>query len=512
MFRRSNLVYWLLLAGCAFAAGCGNAVSGTTTSTGGGTQPAATSVEVYETTPDGKNLLAEQTPVTFNSGAGSGTFTIQVTPSTVFQQWDGVGAAMTDSAATVIAALPAAQQQTVMGELFSPSSGIGLSMIRLVMGASDFSASGDYSYDDMPAGQTDPTLSHFSIAHDETAIIPLVQMAMTFNSNVKLIALPMSPPAWMKTNGSMNGDSSAPTTTSQIITADFPYLANYFVKFIQAYQAQGLPIYAVSAQNEPLDSNTGSPSAILTESDEANFIANDLGPALTAANLSSTKIFGLEDNWADTTYADGLLQSAAAPYLAGTSFHWYEGNVSSMSAVEAVDPSKSVWFTESTGTVACPTTSTCPTLTGSTFSASGFKEQMQELIMGVVQNYGRSSMAWNVALNQNEGPQNGFCYDCVGVVTINSNTSPASVYFNNLYYVLGHVGKFVTPGANVIETTQGSTSGVQSVGFQNPDGSLVVVAFNGGSASTAVSVVWNNESFDYTIPAGAAVSFKWPIS
>ena len=492
--------------------GCGANSSSTASSGSSPVTPAATTVQVYETTPDGQNLLAQQTPLTFGTGPGSGTFTVQVTPSDVQQPWDGVGGAMTDSAATVISALPQAQQQTVMTQLFSPSEGAGLSMIRLVMGASDFSASGDYSYDDMPAGQTDPTLANFSIAHDQTAIIPLVQTAMTLNSNVKLIALPMSPPAWMKTNGTMNGNSSASTTTSQIITADFPYLANYFVKFIQAYKAEGLPIYAVSAQNEPLDSNSGSPSAILTPADEANFIANDLGPALVTANLSSTKIFGLEDDWSDTSYAQTLLQSAAANYLAGTSFHWYAGTVSAMSTIQAVNTGKGVWFTESTGTVSCPTPSTCPTLTGSTFSASGFKEQMQELIIGVVQNSGRGSMGWNLALNQNEGPQNGFCYDCVGIVTINSNTSPASVYFNNTYYVLGHVGKFVTPGANVISTTPGSTSGIQSIGFQNPDGSLVVVAFNGGSSSTTLTVSWNDETFDYTLSSGTAVTFKWPTS
>ena len=482
----------------------------TSSSTPTATAPTSTSVQVYETTADGKSLLAQQTAATFSTTPGAGSYTIQVTPATTLQPWDGVGAAMTDSSATVLAALPSAQQQTVMQQLFTQTNGIGLNMVRLPMGATDFTASGNYSYDDVATGSTDTTLANFSIAHDMTSIIPLLTSAQTLNSNLKIIATPWSPPAWMKTNKSMNGVSGASTTTSQIITADFPYLANYFVKFIQAYKAQGLPIYAISPQNEPLNSNSGYPSAILTPSDEATFIATYLGPALSTAGLSSTtKIFGLEDNWADTSYAQTLLQSAASNYIAGTSFHWYEGTVSGQSTVHLLDTAKGIWFTESTGTITCAVKGSCPVLTSSSFSGSGFKYAMQNLIMGVPQNFGRSAIAWNLALNQNEGPQNNGCYTCVGVVTLDTSTSPTSVYFNNMYYALGHIGKFVTPGAYVISTTAGTTSGVQSIGFSNPDGTLVVVAFNGGSSSATTTISWNSKSFDYTIPAGAAVTFKW---
>jgi glucosylceramidase len=228
---------------------------------------------------------------------------------------------------------------------------------------------------------------------------------------------------------------------------------------------------------------------------------------MSTAGLSSTKVFGMEDNWADTSYAQTLLQSSASTYLAGTSFHWYVGTVSAMSTVEAMNLNKGVWFTEATDTVTC--TTTCPTLTGPILSSYGFGLQMQSLIVGVPQNYGRSIIGWNLALNQNEGPQNGGCKDCVGIVTIDSSTSPASVYMNTLYYALGHIGKFVTPGAFVIGTTSQGSTGVQDVGFLNPDGSIVVVAFNAASTASTVTVQWNNQNFNYTIPAGAAVTFKW---
>jgi len=494
------------LAGAAlWLAGC----AGSSTSTTSSSPTQAVSAEVYETTGTGSLLLAQQPAVTFGTSSTASSFTIQVTPSNVLQPWDGVGGALTDSAATVIAALPAAQQQAVLNSLFSPTNGIGMNMVRLPMGASDFSASGNYSYDDLPSGQTDTTLAKFSIAHDQTNIIPVLHSVSAINTNIKLIATPWSPPAWMKTNGSMNGVSNASTATSQIINSDFSPLATYFVKFVQAYEAQGLPIYAVSAQNEPQNSTNGYPTAILTGADAANFIANDLGPALNTAGLSSVKIFDLEDNWADTSYAQTELQSSAANYVAGSSFHWYKGTVNQMSTVEGLNANKGVWFTEASDTVYCATQTTCPTLTGPIFSNSGFALQMQSLVMGVPQNFGRSIVGWNLALNQNEGPQNGGCYDCIGIVTINSNTSPASVYYNTLYYALGHIGKFVTPGAFVIGTTTQGTTGVQDVGFLNPDGSLVVVAFNSASSAAAVTIAWNNQNFNYTIPAGSAVTFKW---
>jgi glucosylceramidase len=496
---------WLLsIAPIVFGlCSCSNAPAGTSTGAAAGPVTAA----VYQTSIGSNSLLASQPGVTFATTVTVGSTTIQVTPANVLQPWDGVGGALTDSAATVIAALPAAQQQTVLASLFSPTNGIGLNMVRLPMGSSDFSASGNYSYDDVASGTTDTTLAHFSIAHDQTNIIPLLQSVATINPNMKLIASPWSPPAWMKTNGSMNGVANASTTTSQINPAYFSSLASYFVDFIKGYQAQGLSIYAISAQNEPLNSNGTYPTAILTPTDESTFIATNLGPALTTAGLSSVKIFGMEDNWADTSYADTVLQSSASTYLAGTSFHWYTGAVGAMSTVEALNQNKGVWFTEATDTVSCATT--CPTLTGPILSASGFALQMQSLIIGVPQNHGRSVVAWNVALNQNEGPQNNGCKDCVGIVTIDSSTTPASVYFNTLYYALGHIGKFVTPGAFVIGTTTTASSAVQDTAFLNPDGSIVLVAFNASSSAAAVTVQWNSQSFNYTIPANAAVTFKW---
>ena len=217
-----------------------------------------------------------------------------------------------------------------MHQLFSPSAGIGISFLRQPMGASDFSASSNYSYDDMPAGQTDPNLTNFSVTHDAAYIIPLVKQALSINPNIKVVALPWSPPAWMKSTGTMNGGN--------MNTAYFPSLAQYFVDFVQAYQQQGIPVYALSIQNEPLYSTTGYPSEYLAATDESTFIANTLGPALSTAGLGSVKIFAYGHNWDNTVYPESVLGSSAAQYVAGSSFHCYAVDPSAQSIVETAFP------------------------------------------------------------------------------------------------------------------------------------------------------------------------------
>ena len=185
-----------------------------------------------------------------------------------------------------------------MQQLFSPTAGIGLSFLRPPMGATDFAVNGNYSYNDVPAGQTDPQLVQFSIGHDTPYIIPLLRQALAINPAAKVVALPWSPPAWMKVSGTMNG--------GDINTVYFPSLAQYFVLYLQAYQQAGIPIYAISVQNEPLNSTSSYPSEYLAVSDESDFIANFLGPALNDAGLGAVKIFAYEHNWDNTDYPESV--------------------------------------------------------------------------------------------------------------------------------------------------------------------------------------------------------------
>ncbi len=434
-------------------------------------------------------LLQTQPSVSFATGGGSGGLVITVDATTQYQLMDGFGGSLTDSSAWLIwNKLSASRRTTLMQELFSPSGGIGISFLRQPMGATDFSASGNYSYDDMPSGQTDPNLTNFSVTHDAAYIIPLVKQALSINPNVKVVALPWSPPAWMKTSGTMNGGNMNP--------AYFRSLAQYFVDYVQAYQGQGIPIYAVSVQNEPLYSTTGYPSEYLAATDESTFLANYLGPALSTAGLLSVKIFAYEHNWDNTAYSESVLGSSAAQYLAGSSFHCYAGDPSAQSIVETAFPAKDIWFTE------------CSGMTSSTF-ARDLVWNAEHLLIGSTRNWARSVCLWNLALDQNSGPKNGTCSNCRGIVTIDDSVSPASVTLNVEYYVLGHLGKFVFPGAHRIDSNTFGAGRIEDVAFQNPDGSIVLLVLNSASNAGTFTARFKDQSFNYTLPAGAVATFTW---
>jgi glucosylceramidase len=456
---------------------------------------AAQTVTVYQTNADQSALLTHESSVAFVSQA-NGTTTVTITPSVTYQQMDGFGAAMTDSSAYLIYnKLTSAQQTALMQWFFTSSSGIGLNFLRLPMGASDFSAQGNFSYDDMPAGQTDVNLTNFSIAKDLTYTIPVMKLALAANSKIKVEMLPWSPPAWMKSSGTMNGGNFNDTY--------FPSLAQYFVKTIQAYQAQGVPVYSIAAQNEPENSNGSYPTESFSSSEEATFIGNNLGPALSTAGLT-TKIFGYEHNWNDTGYPEVILaNSTASPYVAGTSWHCYAGSPSAQSTVEAAYPSKGAWFTECSGE------------TNGSF-AGDLGWAMENLIIGSTRNWAKGVIEWNIALDQNSGPTNGGCTNCRGFVTINDSASPATITYNVENYIYGQAAKFVQPGAYRVETNSAAigAGGIEDVGFQNPDGTMALIVFNDATTATTFDVNWspNNTNFSYTLPAGSVATFTWTPS
>ncbi|MGB6473923.1 MAG: glycoside hydrolase family 30 beta sandwich domain-containing protein [Candidatus Sulfotelmatobacter sp.] len=454
-------------------------------------------MQIVETTGDRTMLLQTQPSVSFATAAtaeNSSSLVITVDNTMQYQQMDGFGGSLTDSSAWLIwKKLSVSQQTILMQQLFSPSSGIGISFLRQPMGASDFSASGNYSYDDMPANKTDPNLANFSVAHDAAYIIPLVKQALSINPNLKVVALPWSPPAWMKTTGTLNGGMM---NGGNMNTSYFPSLAKYFVDFVQAYQQQGIPIYALSVQNEPLYSTTGYPSESLPATDEATFIATNLGPALSTAGLRNVKIFAYEHNWDNAAYPESVLGSSAAQYLAGSSFHCYAGDPSGQSTVKTAFPSKDIWFTE------------CSGITSTTFSGD-LVWNAEHLLIGTTRNWARSVSLWNLALDQNSGPKNGTCSNCRGIVTINNSVSPANITFNVEYYILGHLGRFVVPGGHRIDSNTFGAGSIEDVAFQNPDGSIVLLVLNSAGNPGTFTVSFKSQFFNYTLPAGALATYSW---
>jgi glucosylceramidase len=253
----------------------------------------ATDVDVWLTRGDQLSLLEQRPALTFTPGTGTHGTKIHVDPTVRYQPMDGFGAALTDSSAWLIdSALDDTAAATLLEELFSTTNGLGLSVVRVPMGASDF-ALVPYTYNDMPPGQTDESLEHFSIAHDLQYIVPTLHAAQALNPDLKLIATPWSPPAWMKTSQTLFGGG--------LQTAYYAAYAQYFVKFVQAYEAHGLPVYAVTPQNEPLHDSAGLPSMAMPTYVQSAFVGDHLGPAFAGAGVS-TKILVYDHNWDEWNY------------------------------------------------------------------------------------------------------------------------------------------------------------------------------------------------------------------
>lgn len=448
-------------------------------------------VNLWVTSGDQRMLLQPQPPLTFAPQSAPAPYTITVNDAQTYQQIAGFGASLTDASAWLLTAtLTATQRTKVLMDLFDPLQGLGLSILRQPMGASDFALS-DYTYDDVPPGQTDPTLAHFSIAHDLPYIVPLLQQIRHINPNLKIIGTPWSPPAWMKTDGSLIGGTLG-------ITSSAPW-AHYFVKYVQAYSALGLPIFAVTPQNEPsvtFSIQLHFPGMLLSASQEAQLIAGYLGPAFATAKLN-TKILAYDSQWSTPTYPITILNTLAAqPYIAGTAFHCYSGTPAAQSIIHSDFPGKDIYETECSNMY----------LTSTSF-AGALAFDMDKWIIGGLRNWATAVIKWNVALDQNDGPHIGGCPDCTGVVTINTQTGAVS--YNEDYYALGQVSKFVVPGAYRIDSNSYGNGSVEDVAFRNPDGSLALIVYNGAPAATSFKVLWNGEAFTYSLPPNAVATFTW---
>ena len=273
-------------------------------------------VAVYLTTRDLKSTLARQPDLTFRAGTTSGAESVSVDPSVDYQTLTaGFGVAMTDTSAYELdTQLPAALRDEVMQKLFSPTGGIGLSFLRVPIGGSDYVVGNPYTYDDMPAGQVDPTLSHFSLAHDQPYIIPMIRQALAVNPAISVMANPWTPPAWMKT------DDQLVTTTGPLGTLLPQYYgayANYLVKFLQGYQAAGIKVDFLGVQNEPLTPLlfvAGIPESYLSPTDEGTLIHSYVAPALRQARLGQ-KVLAYDDGYVrDQAYVPAVIAQLAATW------------------------------------------------------------------------------------------------------------------------------------------------------------------------------------------------------
>lgn len=443
-------------------------------------------IGVWITTSDGTQALAPAPDATFSLSQPRGQ-TITVEPARRFQDIIGFGAAITDSSAWLIQhRLDAGQRAALLQELFGRGPGIGLSFTRLTIGASDFSRS-HYSLDDMPAGRRDPQLDRFSIAPNLADVVPVTRAALAVNPQLKVMASPWSAPAWMKTSGSL-----VKGTLREDAYAAF---ARYLVHYVDAYQAEGIPIFALTLQNEPSFEPEDYPGMRLQASQRAQLIAGHLGPLLERRGHSPL-ILEWDHNWDKPEEPMQVLSDpAAARYVAGVAWHCYGGDVAAQTQVRDAFPDKDVYMTECSGGDWEPVRS------------GGLTLQARQLVIGATRNWARGVVLWNLALDENGGPHAGGCDTCRGVVTIRSHDG--GIVRNPEYYALAHASRFVRPGARRIASSPGQ-DGIDNVAFRNADdGSIVLVMTNSAEVPRAFSVAVDGRAFGYELPQRSLATFVW---
>ncbi|HWF34720.1 MAG TPA: glycoside hydrolase family 30 beta sandwich domain-containing protein [Solirubrobacteraceae bacterium] len=459
---------------------------------------AGSTVEVVVTSADLSQALTRMPDLTLSSIDPGGPI-VHVNESASFQRIRGFGGALTDTSAWLIGdQLSASTRSTLMNALFAPS-GIDLGFLRLPMGASDFTAARrPFSYDDLPRGRADPRLARFSIAHDTRYAIPALAQARAINPGLFVLANPWSPPGWMKTNEALSNRND----TGDLKPSSLGPLAHYFVRFLQAYAALGIHVDAVTPQNEPGQASIY-PGMNMGEATEAAFVRDDLVPALRAAKLD-TRVYGYDWGWSgpQMRFASALARSRAAASLAGISTHCYRGDPTAISALHAEAPRLEEIVAECSPGIMPASTS--------------------EVAIGSMRNWASALALWNLALDPSGGPvqpPNLACPRCTAIVTVDEATH--QVTFTRDYYQLGQVSKFVLPGAvrigsnhfvSYVHPTKHramATPGLDDVAFQNPDGSRVLVAYNGSRAPIAFGVKDDAQYFSYTLAARATGTFVW---
>jgi len=461
---------------------------------------AENNVNMWLTTPDPANRLTQQAPIRWDkdnskeNAANTDILTVEIKPDIHYQTMEGFGAAVSGSSAYLMNyGMSANQRDQLLNDLFT-ASGIQLSYIRHTIGASDYSVDeqgqpGSYTYDDVATGK-DYELNHFSIAKDRD-VIDVLKQILRRNQDLKIMGTPWTAPPWMKFGEQIYNGWYLDYTDPRVYQA----YADYFVRYLQAYANEGIPIQAISIQNEPEFTTSKYPSMSMGAAEQANFIKQYLGPALSRNHLS-THIIAFDHNWdTGSEYAKTVLgDEQARNYTHGTAFHCYKGEPTAMTDVHNAFPDKPVYMTECSGGAWSP----------------GFGDDlswdMSKLIIGAPRNWSQNVLFWNIALDPSGGPTNGGCTNCRGVVTIDPLSG--AVTKNVEYYAIGHASKFVRPGAVRIASTHYSGS-IETVAYRNPGGTLVLIAANTGENTKTFKVRQGNKVFKSTLPSKSAATFQW---
>ncbi|MHA6248751.1 glycoside hydrolase family 30 protein [Pontibacter sp. CAU 1760] len=462
------------LLGTAFVAGCQQ-----------GPVQAVTEVptaELWLTTPDqAKRFERQAATISFKESPAQGT-TIVLNEAETYQEMDGFGYTLTGGSAMLLHQMSPDARAAILQELFGTTgNSIGVSYLRLSIGASDLDDR-VFSYNDLPAGESDPEMQRFSLAPEQAHLIPVLKEILAINPGIKLMGSPWSPPTWMKTNNNSKGGSLKPEY--------YDAYARYFVRYVQGMAAEGIPIDAITVQNEPLHPGNN-PSLLMLPEEQANFIKQSLGPAFRKAGIK-TKIILYDHNADRPDYPITILNDPEArQYVDGSAFHLYGGKIEALSEVHAAHPDKSLYFTEQW--IGAP---------------GNFPEDLawhvKNLMILAPRNWARTVLEWNLAADPNQNPHTqGGCTKCLGAITIDGD----AVTRNPAYYIVAHAAKFVRPGSVRIGSTMPDS--LPSAAYKTPTGQTVLLVMNESAQSQNFQIREGEKAASVSLAPGAVGTYVW---
>lgn len=425
---------------------------------------------------DGSHQLTEVEPLAWRAFETTELPLIEIHADQPRQSILGLGASLEHATCQNLHQLPERQRAIVIEKLVDPDRGIGMNLMRVCIGTSDFVGEPYYTYCDLPEGQTDPELKQFSIAKDRQYVLPTIRMAMEKNPELLIFASPWSPPAWMKDSGLLGTGSLKPEF--------YASYARYLLKFIRAYEAEGVPIYAITIQNEPQHVDPNYPTTLWSAEQQRDFIRDFLGPLFADEKLS-TQIWCWDHNWNKLDFPRTVLSDpAAAAFVDGIAFHHYEGRVDAQTALHEQFPDQPIYFTE-----------------GSVFRTRGAIR-----LIDILRHWSRSYNGWVIMLDEHRRPNRGphsASATCIELM------DDGSVRYNFDYFMQGQFMKYIRRKAVCLASSNPDLRTLRNVAFVNPDGQYVLVMANSDRSEQELAVKLGDRMFQTTLPASTIATFLW---
>ncbi|MFM7323239.1 MAG: glycoside hydrolase family 30 protein, partial [Armatimonadota bacterium] len=443
---------------------------------GDGRAPKPGTVRIVASTEDGRRKLADLPAVRLGAVPFEPTAWIDIDPAKRGQTILGLGASLEHATCANLAKLPPDKREAVIESIVSPAKGIGMNLMRLCIGTSDFTDVPYYTYDDLPPGESDPGLERFSIERDRATVLPIVRAALRVNPELRFFASPWSPPAWMKTSGKLG--------TGRLKRDCFDAFARYLVRFVEAYAAEGVPILALTVQNEPQHQDPNYPTTLMSATDQRDFIRDHLGPLLAERKLP-TQIWCWDHNWNRPDFPRTILSDPkAARYVDGIGWHHYEGTVEAQRELRRQFPDKHCYFTE-----------------GSLFGVEGALR-----LVDILRNDARSYNAWVILLDEHQKPNRGpheASPTCIELL------DDGSVRTNFDYFMQGQFMRHIPRGAVRLVSNPMEPGALGNVAFRTPDGFVVLLVANARKEEASLGVRCGGQRFVDRLPARSVATYVW---